>query len=193
MGRSKWQVIEGRGEQILSSISTDVERFNLYVQQLKPVTALVSGAERQLVGLTQRITSDLFSPEDIERRLDSLSPEELRLFARAHLAELVMGQLIEISSGKGFGIGKRAAITVIRGGVTRQKVNGDEVHGTFYKDLRHLEAGERLEGRILRFGSEPAKGGRLTIERGLAKSIVAGLVNPVTGESQVSLEILAKD
>jgi hypothetical protein len=193
MRSSNWHILPGRGDQNLSQISHDVERYIRHGQDLELFREVAADLGNRAIGLSQQLVHNIASQEAIDNLVDDLALEELKIFARSHLAEVALKELIEISRGISIGgKGKRLVLAVKESGVSRRKVYGDEESGLVYKGDKPLEPGATLEGKIMHFSSSPAQGGRLEIENFLARSIVTGLVDPKTGGPRVGLDILAK-
>jgi hypothetical protein len=191
----EWHVMDGVGERILSRISDDVRLWNLNEGHLSDLATEVAVHELTADPISKAIDRAAESGflHDLDKIADDLSEEERKAIVLAQIGKQALARSKGLERGTGFGQQeKKARIRVLDHGVAVRRgiiEEGHQIH--ILGRTRRPEPGAVIAGKVWRLEGRPPHGGILRLEN-WGTTVVTGLVNPVTGEPRVQLELLAK-
>jgi hypothetical protein len=201
MPKNKWYTLPEMGDTYLETIKVNVERWRFFSGQLKILEAQTADASKDAAQISRNLIRSVIeaeNPASIQlERLAAGMPEDQRLrILAASLGAVAVDQIANLEHGTQFRQGYWAVIYFLKPGAyltsippTRPPTDKD-----FLKDFNEMEPDSNyLEGKIDAFEAYPKAGGQIVLHGILRSTAVRGLVNPVTGEPHVALDILVKN
>jgi hypothetical protein len=203
--KKNWQVIAGRGEVMLKSISSDVARLNSWQSHQAELEAYAK--RRDL--LYEKI-GGIFSnpikleggdyPTDLAAIRHTPSAEAVAEYIEMNEIDILLGSYDRMKRGSNWGIPEkgRMLVRINQPGVVTKKgvgrlgpafVDGAHVGVPITRTAKVAPVGAEYCDPIVRLNTEPMLGGRLIIANLLHATIFEGLVDPTSAEPRVSLEV----
>lgn len=186
---NRWNVIDGLGAMHLERMRSDVAQWRAYSPLVDPLNQALGELRDEAVILKHRqmnaaLDGGYFG--DLDRMADEIPDDAERALLSLDLGLFALSRLKSMEVGTGFGVGKKAHITVLEEGVVKLRERSR------FKKPKPLEPGDEFSGIIHRLRSSPPEGGRLEVAPFIGPhTTILGLVDPETGNPRVELDILA--
>jgi hypothetical protein len=197
MVETTWQVMPGVGEQYLKTIGQEARLWHFFANRKDSLTdqAVKLGLSSSLLG-EEALNAALMdgSMTDFESLTLKLDEEQEHEVALASLASMFIRRATSLEYMPSLDPGNRARLTVIKSGVYAKRFATKAVpDAQRLAEAPKLEIEQEVEGTIWNLRLRPAEGGVIGLsKKGWSATYIRGLVNPLTGDPRVQLEVLGK-